>query len=96
MAIPSIPSISVEYVKVPITGPTGVDLDELGVELAIVPQGQEPTSGEWEDGVWIGTHAAVLIGPGQLELVEGRYSVWVRITSSPEIPVLLSGSIYIT
>jgi hypothetical protein len=98
VAIPRIPAISVEYLKVPITGPTGVDLDELDVELAVVPDGQTPESGDWETGVWSddGRYAMALLGTGDLALTPGTYDVYVRITSTPEIPVLLSGSIHIT
>jgi hypothetical protein len=97
VAIARIPAISVEYVKVAVTGPTGVDLTELDVELAVVDDGQIPDTFDWQAGVWIGTSAAVLIGPGSdLELDQGTYDVYVKITSSPEIPVLPSGSIHIT
>lgn len=96
MAVLRIPAISVEYLKVPITGPSSVDLVELSVELAIVPDGQSPTSGDWKEGVWIGSSAAVLIGPGAtIPLERGTYDVYVRITSDQEVPVLLSGSIHI-
>ena len=96
MAIPRIPAISVEYLKVPITGPA--DLTDLDIELAVVADGQTPESGDWTTGVWSddGRHAMVLIGAGDLTLTPGTYDVYVRITSTPEIPVLLSGSIHIT
>jgi hypothetical protein len=97
VAIPKIPAISVEYVQVAVTGPAGLDLSELDVELAVVADGQVPDVGDWKDGAWIGSSAAVLIGPGSsLELMPGTYDVYVKITSSPEIPVLPSGSIHIT
>jgi hypothetical protein len=95
--VAQIPAISVEYVKVAVTGPTGVDLSDLDVELAIVDDGQIPDTGDWKAGTWIGSSAAVLIGPGTLlELDQGTYDVYVKITSSPEVPVLPSGSIHIT
>lgn len=95
MAIPRIPAISVEYLQVPITGP--VELGELTVELAVVPDGQTPDTGDWKAGAWIGSNASVLIGPGAtIPLTRGTYDVYVKITSDQEIPVLLSGSIHIT
>jgi hypothetical protein len=95
--VAQIPAISVEYVKVAVTGPTGVDLSDLDVELAIVDDGQIPDVGDWKAGTWIGSSAAVLIGPGtDLALDQGTYDVYVKITSSPEVPVLPSGSIHIT
>jgi hypothetical protein len=95
--VAQIPAISVEYVQVAVTGPAGLDLSDLDVELAIVADGQTPDTGDWKAGTWIGSSAAVLIGPGtSLELDQGTYDVYVKITSSPEIPVLPSGSIHIT
>ena len=98
MAVLQISSLSVEYVHVPITSnlDTG-DLNDLTVQLAIVPDGQEPVTGDWKTGTWIGNHAAVLVGPGAtITLTDGTYDVWVKITATPEVPVLLSGSIHIT
>lgn len=98
MAVPKISSLSVEYLKVPITSTlAAAELDGLVVQLAVVPDGQEPVTGDWKTGTWIGTHAAVLIGPGAtITLTDGTYDVWVKITATPETPVLLSGSIHIT
>jgi hypothetical protein len=97
VAIARIPAISVEYVRVAVTVPAGVDLSELDVELAVVDDGQTPDTGGWKAGIWIGSSAAVLIGPGtDLELDQGTYDVYVKIISDPEIPVLPSGSIHIT
>lgn len=86
----SIPSLSVEYVKVPIVdGPA--NLTSLAVQMAVVPQGQDPVSGDWKTATWIGTSASVLIGTGSSvgALTKGlTYGIWVKITSSPEVPVL--------
>lgn len=85
----TISNLSVEYVKVPIDdGPA--NLTELDVDMAIVPQGQDPAGGDWKPATWIGTSASVLIGPATaLPLTKGvNYGIWVKITSSPEIPVL--------
>lgn len=93
----TISNLSVEYVKVPIDdGPA--NLTELDVDMAIVPQGQDPVSGDWKSASWVGTSAAVLIGPAtSLPLSKGvTYGVWVKITSSPEIPVLGPFDLHIT
>lgn len=84
----TIPSLSVEYVKVPIDGPPG--FTELDVDMAIVPEGQDPDSGDWKTAAWVDNSAAVLIGPATtLPLTKGvNYGIWVKITSSPEEPVL--------
>ena len=91
-----IPSLSVEYVKVPITGPS--NLTTLTVQMAILPAGQDPTSPDWQTAQWIGTDASVLIGPGQtLALSKGlTYGIWVKVTAAPEIPVLGPYDLHIT
>lgn len=97
MAVLEIPSLSVEYVKVPITaGPSG--FTSLTVQMAIVADGQDPAGGDWKAAAWVGTSAAVLIGPATtLPLVKGStYGIWVKITSSPEIPVLGPYPLHIT
>lgn len=93
----TISSLSTEYVKIPIVdGPA--NLTTLTVQMAIVPQGQDPVSGDWKSASWVGTSAAVLIGPAtSLPLSKGvTYGVWVKITSSPEIPVLGPFDLHIT
>ena len=96
MAALPIPSLSVEYVKVPVTGPS--NLTTLTVQMAILPKGQDPTGGDWQSAQWIGTDAAVLIGPATaLPLVKGvTYGIWVKITAAPEIPVLGPFDLHIT
>jgi hypothetical protein len=92
----TIPSISVEYVKVPIVGPP--DLTSLPVQMAIVPQGQDPTTGDWKTASWIGPSASILIGPATLlPLTKGvNYGIWVKITDAMEIPVLGPYPLHIT
>ncbi|MGP3914319.1 hypothetical protein [Nonomuraea sp. 10N515B] len=89
--------LTVEYVKVPITkGPP--ELTELPVHMAILPQGQDPASGDWKVAAWLGTAVAILIGPGTLFPLAkgGTYGIWVKITSAPEIPVLGPYPLHIT
>lgn len=93
----TISSLSTEYVKIPIVdGPA--NLTTLTVQMAIVPQGQDPVSGDWKSASWVGASAAVLIGPATaLPLTKGvTYGIWVKITSSPEIPVLGPFDLHIT
>lgn len=98
MAVLEIPSISKEYVKVPVTtGPA--DLTELDVNVAIVPQGEDPDSGDWKVALWIGTSASLLIGPGSTfgALTKGlSYGIWVQIISATEEPVLGPYPLHIT
>ena len=91
----TIPSTSLEYLHVPITGGS---LD-TPVEIAVVAVTvEEPAVGDWKTAdVWDGAVAKLLIGPGgTLTLADGAYRVWVRVTATPEIPVLRSGLIKVT
>lgn len=99
MAVLEIPSISKEYVPVPITkAPAGVT--DLDVKMAILPAGQDPTSSDWAEAEWAaGSNTAViLIGPGtDYELSKGQtYGVWVQIIAPPEEPVLGPYPLHIT
>jgi hypothetical protein len=92
----TIPSISKEYLSVPVSG-TGLAGTEP-VEIAVVPAGtEEPAEDDWLPAVWASGQARILIGPGgDVELADGVYEVWVRVTASPEVPVLKSGLLRIT
>lgn len=98
MAVLKMPSISKEYVKIPITkGPPG--FTDLDVNVAILPDGQDPDSGDWNTGLWLGTSAALLIGPGSTfgALAKGgTYGIWVQIIDDPEEPVLGPYPLHIT
>ena len=90
-----IPSVSLEYLHVPVAGATGAQ----PVELAVIDSGvEEPAEDDWMPAdEWDGTTAKLLIGPdGTLELEDGTYRVWVRVTATPEIPVIRSGLLRIT
>lgn len=89
-----IPRSSVEYVHVDVVG-SGT-LTALPVSMAILPEGQDPVSGDWKTAAWVGDTAQVLVGPSQvLDLAKGTYMVWVKVTSTPEIPVLQAGRMQI-
>jgi hypothetical protein len=89
-----IPASSTEYVRVPVTGP--VSLPGLVVEVAVITSAADPVTADWKSAAWSGGSAILLVGPGSaVPLTVGvSYSVWVRVTSSPEIPVMRSGSLY--
>lgn len=90
-----IPSVSKEYVHVPVTGATVSD----PVELAVIDYtAEEPTTDDWQPAdAWDGTTAKLLIGPGgTAELANGTYRIWVRVTATPEVPVIRAGLLRIT
>lgn len=91
----SIPSISLEYIHIPVGGATVSNT----VEIAVIDSGvEEPAEADWKPAdVWDGSTAKLLVGPaGTIELADGTYQVWVRVTAPPEKPVVRSGLLEIT
>ncbi len=95
--------LSKEYRSWPVTATeAGVPVDPTDdpVYLAFAadadpPAGDDFVAAEWE--TIGGAHfARVLIGPGALELAAGAYRVWVKVTDSPEIPVLPIDTLSVT
>lgn len=71
------------------------------VQIAVPVKNVEPVSGDWINGGWTteGTNyfARVVIGPGgDKVLTPGTYDVYVKITDSPEVPVIVAGKLIIT
>ncbi|MEU5596683.1 hypothetical protein [Streptomyces sp. NPDC020298] len=75
------------------------------VEFAFASVGGRPST--WYAGGWDGTasipgtnsyRAQVLVGPssGGPALSPGRYAVWIRVTDSPERPVIPVGQLNVT
>lgn len=95
MTIACIPSISVEYVKAPVTG-TYTEL--MMVQMAVMPSSIDPTDDDWLTAQWDDGYAKVKVGAGSDVgvLDRGLYGVWVKIAATDETPVLYSGSVRIT
>jgi hypothetical protein len=74
------------------------------VALAFMSAWALPASPDWHTGSWTGSTAPgiylaqVLVGPENagVDLTQGTYTVWVRITDNPEVPVINSGTLIIT
>lgn len=82
-----------EYVSVPVSA-TGLDISADVVELAFTHD-TEPEEAQWLTAEWVAGAARILIGTDGHPLVAGAYTVWVRITDNPEIPVLQAGRLNI-
>lgn len=76
-----IPASSTEYMRIPVTGPSGVDLTAMPVEIAVVAHSDNPGGAEWKTAAWASaTEARILIGPNSaLVLVRGTYQVWIHV-----------------
>lgn len=84
-------------------GPINVANKKTGLpvavfEVATVAYGQQPLPGDWSATYVLEGEQGVLIGPSSTRvLAPGRYRLWVRVTATPEVPVLSNvGTILVT
>lgn len=98
----SISHLSLQYVGVPVKALAldGTTFNPTGntVQMAFMPQAtQAPQNTDWQTAIWatrsgniLEPYAAeCLVGPGgTIQLAIGTYIIYVKITSSPEIPVM--------
>ena len=108
----SIYSQSTQYISVPITNAEGINPTGDVVQFAFLGpynnqgQAQEavPTaSTTYYTGAWESTsapyEAIILVGPGggaATQLSVGTYLIVVKVTDSPEVPVLFSGLVVVS
>lgn len=95
-------SLSKEYVVVQVsTNPGGAAINTAvaTVEFAFITEG-EPSS--WTSGEWTtsgqNTYARILVGTGSTvgALANGTYTVWLRISQTPEVVVRPAGTLVVT
>lgn len=90
---------SLEYVWGVITETTGEDISAAVVELISLPTGQFPT----DASPWLPPDDTDIVSSSQRRdalLIEGeringrptRYTLWARMTDTPEVPILKVGS----
>lgn len=100
-------SASLQYITVPMNvTKAGVPHDPTGdvVQFAFLLNiSGTPALADWVSGSW-DTYdnynypfvAKCLVGPGgTTTLTAGTYVIWLKITDSPEIPVLIAGQLQI-
>lgn len=100
-------SASLQYLTVPMNvtkdgapyNPTGDNVQfAFLLNIAGTPQSSDWVSGSWDSypNYNYPYVAKCLIGPGgTTQLSVGLYVIWVKITDSPEIPVLIAGQLKI-
>lgn len=99
--VAEIAASSVEYVRVPVSATasgSAVDPTADTVQLAFMATASAPSSGDWKTASWetdTGTtpdtyYARCLVGSA-VTLTAGTYTVWVKVTDSPETPVKRAG-----
>lgn len=99
--------LSLQYVRYSITAlVNGVPYNPTAdvVQFAFTQTGVDPVSGDWKTGSWetvVGPPqlyvARCLVGPaGTIALAKGTYNVYVKVTDSPEVPVLFVDTLKIS
>lgn len=109
MALPlTISSLSKEYIRVPVFATeAGAVVNPTGdtVTMAFTTSGADPVGGDYKTASWEADATAVpaiyyarcVVGPGGAAvLTAGRYTVWVKLTDSPEVPVKRVGELVVT
>lgn len=102
----TISSLSTVYVQVPVRAyieGQAYNVTGDAVAMAFMTGWTNPSSGDWHTGSWsVGEYgetylAQLLVGPsGGLSLPVGTYSIWVKVTDNPEVPVTQPGMLTIT
>ena len=108
----SIYSQSTQYISVPITNDDGINPTSDVVSFAFLGpynnQGQAleavPTSStRYYTGAWESTsapyEAIILVGPSggaALQLTAGTYLIVIKVSDTPEVPVLFSGLVVVS
>jgi hypothetical protein len=97
----TISSLSTVYIQIPVRAYIeGQAYNPSGdvVALAFMTGWTNPASGDWHTGSWSTGEfgetylAQLLVGPsGGLSLAVGTYSMWLKITDNPEVPVSQPG-----
>jgi len=103
----TISSLSTVFIQIPVRAfmegqpynPTGDD-----VAMAFTTGWTDPGSGDWHTASWTTGElgetylAQLLVGPGAggLALGVGTYSIWLKVTDNPEVPVMQPGQLTIT
>jgi hypothetical protein len=94
-------SLSRQYIPVQVRAP--VDPRGDSVQFAFLTTG-EPANTDWATAVWDSAPVAAggaytarcLVGPGgTVTLAAGVYTLWVKITDSPEVPVMAAGKVQV-
>lgn len=89
-----------EYIKVPLTewAPSIVDPTTLVVELAAITGSSDPLEADWVTATWVTESTVVkarVLWQSLVAVPTARtsYTVWMRVTATPEVPVLHCGTL---
>lgn len=92
-----VPSITKEFLRVPVSVGGEAPSDTYEAEIAVVAVGSgEPVEEDWNEAEWDEASIAIIVGDGGIEIEDGYYNIWVRITTPDEIVVRRSGRLRVT
>lgn len=85
---------SLERIMTPVRAGSG-DPTVYPVQVALLADAERPTGEDWHDATWDTdggeTVAVLLVGPASvIDPGPGSYRTWVKITATPEVPVIKS------
>ena len=95
-------SLATEFVRFHVTATladgTTLDLSNDTVQMAFVPVGQKPATGDWRTATWVEPNVTgLLVGPdGGTVLAVGAYDVWLQVLDSTEHPTAKYDTLRIT
>ena len=95
---------SLEYLPVKVSAEKdGAPYDPTAdvVQIALPVINVDVVGGDWKDGIWETVNgeyfAKILVGPGgDVTLNKGDYDILIKITDSPEVPIMRAGMLTIT
>lgn len=99
--------LDLQYRRVPVVARSaGVIVDPTGdtVVMAFTAPDVDPIVGDWKTASWEADatttpttyFARCLVGPnGTIALAAGTYDIYVKVTDSPEIPVMKAGNLQV-
>ena len=96
--------VSTEFLSADVSamaGGIGINPTTFPVDFAFTTAGAEPQSGDWHTGQWGSSNAPyvaeILIGPanGGLVVAKGTYTIWVKVVTSSQVPVISVGTLVI-
>lgn len=99
----SIYTTSLEEIPANITAPAGVNPTGFSVFMAFLatPPPAQPGALDWQTATWLSTAAPYvalcLVGPGGvIQLTQGLWYVWVKLSAVPEVPVKYAGILQVS
>ena len=99
-------SLSTDYIQVPVrayVNRSAYDPTSDDVQIAFIAGNASPAGDDWNTAGWNTPvpsvyQAQILVGPANdgITLAPGTYTVWLKITDNPEVPVRAAGYLTIT